>query len=347
MTLEQSPPVEEQQKARVPPSTHSDQRGTTTPLVARALQQYAAVIVLVALAVFFSILLPDRFGQLSTARTMLSTEAVLAVLAIGVIFPLVAGEFDISIGAVFGFCALVVARLDGPEQWPALAAVGVALLVGLTIGLFNGLLVTKVRMSSFIATLGTSVVVAGFAQWISGGKPIFDGVSTDLTEWGRRVLFDQIPIVTFYLVAVAIVAWFLLEVTVFGRYLRAVGSNVKGARLAGLPIDRLKLTAFALSGLLAALAGVISTMKLGSAHPSAGPPLLLPAYAAAFLGATTIRRGRFNVAGTVVAVFLIAVGITGIQLWGAPSWVDPVFNGSALIVAVALSSAGRRTITSA
>lgn len=322
-------------------STQAAQRSRSVQRRPRALVQslvsrYAAVMVLALLIAVFSLARPETFPTWANATIILSTQTVVVIAALGTMVPLIAGEFDLSVGYVLGFSAMVVAKLCSSGWNPALAAlaaVGCCLLVGLV----NGLLVVWLGLSAFIATLGMGTVLSGVVIWMSEGT-VVRGVPESLLHFGRATLFGiQAPV--FYMVLIVLIAWYVLEMTPYGRYLYAIGGGQEAARLAGLPTGWLRVSAFVVSAAAAAVAGVIATSSLGSASAGYGPSYLLPAFAACFLGATTIKPGRFNARGTVVALFLLAVGIAGLQQVGAPFWVGPVFNGSALIVAVGLAVA--------
>jgi ribose transport system permease protein len=301
-----------------------------------SVDKWGAVAVLVAFAVVFSILRPDTFPTFQNLTTLLSTQAILAILAIGLLVPLASGEFDLSIGSALGFTAMLTAVLTGQVGLPTAVAIPVVLVVGLIVGLANGIAVVSVKINAFIATLGIGTILSGLTIWISNGNVVFQGIPKILLAIGRTQVFG-LPLTVFYMIAVILLFWFVLEQTPYGRYIYAIGAGRETVRLAGLPTDRLRISAFVVSGAMAAVAGVLQTATVGSANPSAGPDFLLPAFAAAFLGATTIRPGRFNVRGAIVALFLLAVGIAGLQQLGAPFWVSPVFNGAALLVAVGLA----------
>jgi ribose transport system permease protein len=306
-----------------------------------SVDKWGAAAVLVVLVVVFSILLPSTFPTFQNVTTILSTQAILAILAIGLLLPLASGEFDLSIGYSLGFTAMLTAVLSGTAHLPTALTIPIVLVVGIAIGFVNGLAVVKRKINAFIATLGVGTILSGLTLWVSNGNVVFNGIPKDLLAIGRTQILG-LPLTVFYMIIVVLVFWFILEQTPFGRYIHSIGAGRETVRLAGLPTDRLRMSAFVISGGMAALAGVLQTATVGSANPSAGPDFLLPAFAAAFLGATTIRPGRFNVWGTVLAVFLLAVGIAGLQQLGAPFWVSPVFNGGALVVAVGLA-AGRRS----
>lgn len=295
--------------------------------------RFALPALLAVFIVFFSVMRPETFATFGTLRTILNTQSVLAVLALAALVPLVIGKFDLSIGAVLGLAAILVPGLPSKQGWPLAVAVVVALLATATVGLLNGWLVAKVRLNSFIATIGMSAGVGALVLAFSGGAVIFENVPPGLRTIAQTELAG-LPLPIYSVAVVATALWFLLEHTPFGRYMAAVGGSEEAARLSGVNVAVVTLTGFVLTGLLAGIAGVIQAGQLGTGNPAVGPPLLLPAFAAAFLGSTSIKVGRFNVWGTIFAVFTIATGLTGLELMGVPQWVSPLFNGLALIVAV-------------
>lgn len=313
------------------------------PVTARAfayLERWGAVAVMVALFALFSALRPNTFPTYQNVSTLLSTQAILAILAIGLLVPLAAGEFDLSIGFTLGFSAMLTAVLTGEHGVPVPLAVAASILTGLVVGVINGLAVVRIGINAFIATLGVGTVLSGMTIWLSNGNVIYQGIPASLLSIGRTQI-AKLPLTVFYMAVVVLVFAFLLEHTATGRYMHAIGVGRETVRLAGIPTARLRVLAFTISGAMAGVAGVLQTATVGAAHPDAGPDFLLPAFAAAFLGATTIKPGRFNVLGTIVALFLLAIGIAGLQQLGAPFWVAPVFNGGALLVAVGLAATRR------
>jgi ribose transport system permease protein len=299
------------------------------------LGRYALVFVLAALIVVFSVLRPDTFFTTGNFQSILTTEAVLVILALGVILPLAAGEFDLSVAAVLGFTAGLLAHFTADLHWAVLPALLVTLLAALAIGAVNGLFVVRFGVNSFITTLGIGTVVGGLALAIFGAETI-GGIPPSFTDPFRKELFGiQTPV--FLALGLALVIWFFLEHTPGGRHLFFTGEGREAARLAGVRVNRIRFGSLVASATFAWLAGVVLAAQTGAAQASYGSPFLLPAFAAGFLGATTIKVGRQNAWGTVVAVYLLAVGTTGLQLLGAADWVDDVFNGSALVLGVALA----------
>jgi ribose transport system permease protein len=315
--------------------------GDTDRGLFRLLTNYGALFLLVALIVVFSLLRPESFPTEQNFKTVVSQDSVLVILALAAIVPLIVGEFDLSVPYTLGFCSVLTAKLISGGMAVPLALLIVA-AVGVVIGCANAYLVVRLELNSFIATLATGIVLSGIGIWVSGGVTIFKGIDSSLTDLGNSILFGTLPIGAAYFLVLALILWYVYERTATGRQMYATGFARQAARLAGVRTERLVVLAFALAGLLAALAGMLQTARLGSATPSVGPEFLLPAFAAAFLGATAIRPGRFNVWGTVLGVFLISVGITGLRQLGAEGYVQPIFNGVVLVLAVALSQQGAK-----
>lgn len=290
--------------------------------------------------IIFSIWVPETWVTWLTHRSVLNQNAILAVVAVGLLVPLAAGVFDLSIGAVISASAVTVSWALVEPGWPMPVAIGAAVLLGVLVGAVNGFLVVRINIDSFIATLGMSSVLTAYAIWRSNNRSILgvsDGFKRLTTElgWGlnKTVLFALV---------VSLVMWFVLEHTALGRYLFATGGAREAARLAGVQTDRYVFGSLVVSGFFAAVGGVLLASQFGSTQSQSGAPYLLPAFAAAFLGATQFKR-RFNVWGTVLSVFVLQYGVKGLQLAGVgTSWIQNLFFGVALIVAVGFSSYRRR-----
>lgn len=314
----------------------------------RILGQYGLAVVLLAVLLLFSLLRPDTFLTESNLRMIASTNAVLALLALAAIAPLVCGQFDLSIGFTLSISqALVIGLVVHQGLDPAIAML-LALATGLLIGVLNGLLVAYGGLNAFITTLATGILVQGITQWYTKGESLFGQVPAWFLALGRQDI-GPLPAPLVYVLAIAALLWLAYEHTAWGRRNLAIGGNAQAARFCGIDVPRLTLGSFALAGFLAALAGVLSASILGSANPNIGANYLLSAFAAVFLGATCIRPGRFNAPGTLLAVYTLAVGIAGLQQLGADFYVEQLFNGAALLLALGLShwSARRRTTAAA
>lgn len=300
------------------------------------LQRYAVVLTFVALIVIFSLTRTSTFFTVGNLQTILTTQAALLALTLLLTMTLASGELDLSIAGQLAFTAVLVAEMTAVDHISVAATLVVSLLASLGIGILNGLLVVRVRVNSFIVTLAMGTLLDGLASAISGSTTL-GGVPSSLTApFSDTFLGVGLPL--WYMAGIAILLWYVLAQTPSGRRVYFTGEGREAARLAGIQVGRIRVVAFLLSALGAWLAGLIVLGQTGSAQASIGDPYLLPAYAAVFLGAATITPGRFNIVGTVIATFLLAVGTTGLQLFGLATWVTEVFDGGVLIVAVAFAA---------
>ncbi|WP_461175302.1 ABC transporter permease (plasmid) [Arthrobacter sp. Z1-9] len=303
------------------------------------LDRYSGLYLALILAVVFSLMLPETFATVSNARVIAGSAAIAGILTLAVTVSMAAGTFDISLAANMTFSISLLGSLlsDHNMAWPL--AIVITLLAGALIGGVNAFIITQFEIESIIATLGMSSVLAAMAFWIADGQTILlDNVAKAFTDAGSMSV-ASIPITVFYLAALAIALWFLLEHTPFGRYLYAIGSNPQASKLAGIKVKRIQTLSLMLSGTLAAFAGVVLTMQLGAASFDAGTPYLLPAFAATFLGSTQVLAGRFNVRGTVVALYLLAIAVKGLQLqFPELPWIKNLVEGTVLIVAVCITA---------
>ena len=329
-------PEETATSPKGPPPTGGHQAGRGRRKINLGLDRFSGIYVWVAIIVLFAIWIPDTFMTEGNFRIIAGDQAITAMLAIGLIVPLAAGVFDLSIAGVMGFSvAMVSYQLSKGISAPI--AIITTLLCGALIGAVNGFVVVKLNVDSFIATLGMSSILLAGTYWVTDGKQITEGFTDGFLDLGSKP-FLGLPLPFFYMIAVAAVMYVILEKTPLGRYLYATGGNRQAARLAGLRVERIMFGALVTSATVAALTGVILAAKLGTAAPDIGPSYLLPAFSAVFLGSTQIRAGRVNVLGTLIAIYLLATGVKGLQLAGAPSYVNDLFNGLALLVAVALAA---------
>jgi ribose transport system permease protein len=297
------------------------------------------VIALALMIVAFSIALPHTFATSGNVQTIVNSSAVVMLLALAATIPLRAGDFDLSIAGTMVVSAAVVTQL-GAHGTPWILAVVIALVVGLAVGAVNALLIVGLGLNGFIATLGTLTALEGLGQLISHGAVLTD-VSAHLVNAATYTV-GGIQAIAWLTWLIAIALWYVFDRTPAGRYLLFVGGSPRAARLAGLDVARIRSAAFLSCGLLAALAGVLFAGSIGSVDTTVAGQYLLQPYAAAFLGATTIAVGRFNALGTVVGLYLLDVGIAGLQLFGANQWVTDFFNGVALIAAIAFARLASR-----
>ncbi|MBB5750980.1 ABC transporter permease [Prosthecomicrobium pneumaticum] len=307
----------------------------------RLLPVYGLVLLMLALILVFSILLPNTFPTLLNLRAILSDKAIIALLALAATVPMVAGRIDLTVGygiVLWHILAISLQTLLG-IPWPL--AVVIVLALGTAVGFLNGLLVEVARIDSFIATLGTGTVLYALALWHTGGRQMV-GMLPDGFYAINGTFVVGLPITAFYVLAIAVTMWVVLDHTPIGRFLYAIGANQRAAELNGIPTRKFVLGAFVTSGFLTALAGVLLASKLRIGQASVGLEFLLPALVGAFLGSTTIKPGRVNVWGTIVGVMILAVGISGIQQFGGSFWVEPLFNGLTLLIAIGIAGYAQR-----
>ncbi|MDX3519168.1 ABC transporter permease [Streptomyces scabiei] len=305
----------------------------------------------VLLVLVFSLALPRTFPTLDTVDSILSTQSIPAVLALAATVPIVTGAFDLSIGYGLGLAHVMVLYLIVDAGWPWPLACLAVTAGGTVVGVINGVIVEFGRIDSFIATLGTGSMMYAVTGWVTDGGRIVPGPQglppafTDL----YTSTFLGLPVPAFYVLALALVLWLVLERLPIGRCLYVVGSNPRAAELVGIPVRRYTVCAFAASGLIVGLAGVLLAAQQQIGNPSVGLDYLLPAFVGALLGSTAIRPGRPNALGTLVAVAVLAVGLTGIAQMGADFWTVPLFHGGTLLLAVGLAgyAARRRMRTGA
>lgn len=301
----------------------------------------SGVYVLVGIIVVFSILRPEVFATSQNAQIIITGQAVAAILACALILPLSAEILDISVAATMGLAVITIGWLQSNGIHPLLSII-LTLSVGLLVGLANSLSIIAFKVPPLIATLAMASILGAIAYKISDGQGIYEGIDEGYAKLGQLAPLG-IPSTVLFLMIITLVLYYIVEHTPFGRQVRALGSNPDAARLAGLRVNRLTVLVLISSSTLATLAGLIYTARLGTAPLHAGEPYLLSSFAAVFLGFTQIRSGRFNVFGTLVAIYLLATGVNGIQfLYPGNPWIKSLFEGLALILAVALSVRERR-----
>ncbi|MGQ4600698.1 ABC transporter permease subunit [Nocardia sp. R6R-6] len=312
---------------------------------ALSVRRISAVYLLVVIVVLFSVWAPATFPHPDTIRQVLNANAVIGLAALALCVPLATRVFDLSFAFTMSLAGVTATRLvvDGKPVW---LAASVALLAAGAVGLLNAFVVIVLGVESLIATLGTGSLVQALIIVITKEESIQGSrLGEGFAEIGQRQVFGfTMPVI--YMLVAAIVLWYMLEHTPLGRKLYATGFNADAARLAGVPTTRLRFCSLIVSATVAGWAGTALASVLSSGSPTAGTPYLLPAFAAAFLGATQLKMGRFNAWGTVVAVIVLGTGTTGLALVAAPPWAADVFTGFVLITALAMTAAHGKQLRS-
>ncbi|MEV0637440.1 ABC transporter permease [Streptomyces sp. NPDC050619] len=317
--------------------------GTPGALARRAVaalsfRNIGAVYVWLLIAVLFSLWAPDTFPTVTTVKQVLNGNAVAGLVALSVVLPLAARVFDLSVAFTMSLTSVLTAYFMVSAGLGAGTAIALAMTAAALIGVVNGIVVVVLRVDSFIATLATGALIQSLITMVTNDSSI-TGVQLLAKPFANIAQLDAggITLPVLYLLLAATAIWFLLEHTATGRRLYATGFNADAARLQGVRTNRLRFLTLVASALLSGLAGVVFASSVGSGSPTAGTPYLLSAYAAAFVGATQLRAGRFNAWGTVIAVLLLGTGITGLGLATSAQWAASLFTGSVLIVALVLT----------
>ena len=330
------PPIVTQHE---PPAT-PERRGAKA-FILHVLSVHGLLVFGIFLVIIFSILLPQTFTGTQTFRAILGNNTTVALLAMAEMVVISTGNYDLSIAYNVGLMHITAMGLltDLYLPWPlvVIATIG----IGGLIGWINGVLVEYAKINSFIATLGVGTILYGIGSWYTNGAQLVGNVPLAFADLNDAKVFS-IPLPTYMVAAVAIFAWICLEHVPVGRHLYAIGSNRRAAELTGIPARRLVMGAFVCSGLIVGLAGVLLAARLQVAQSSVGPEFLLPAFVGALLGATTVRPGRVNAWGTIIAVLVLAVGIAGLQQLGNSFFAEPIFQGGALIISVGLAGYAAR-----
>jgi ribose transport system permease protein len=318
----------------------SEKRKLPSGGLARYVEAWSGLSVWVLIIVLFGILEPSTFLTGTTFKSILAQQSITTIMALALILPLAAGVYDLSIGGTMGMTMMLVAWLQTSHHMGFVLAIVLSILAAAVIGCFNAFVVVKLGVDSFIATLGMGSVLDGLVQWISGGNDIIAGNTKFLDIAQAQIFTISLPV--FYMLILAGLLYYVIEFRQFGRYTFATGSNPDAARLAGVRTNRVRALSLIVCAVIAGIAGILFTSRIGSAAPGTGDGYLLPAFAGALLGATQVRPGRVNILGTLIAVYLLATGIQGLELEGAQVWVQDVFYGGGLIIAVAFAARAAR-----
>jgi ribose transport system permease protein len=305
--------------------------------------KYGTIVALVAMLVGFSLVRTSTFATTANAIEIFSEIAIIAIVAAGLTIGLAAGVFDLSIGYVASFAGVLVTGFMSMQGLSIPAAIVLTLVICGILGLINGLIVTKANVSSFIATLGTGTVVIGLNYAYNSGVEIAAGIPNGFISINLTKVLG-IPLPVFIMAGVVGALWIVLNRTVLGQNIQAVGGNREASRLAGVPVDRIQIYALTISSVCAGAGGVLLAAKLGSGSPTAADGYLLTAFAAAFLGSVALRDGEFHILGTVIGVLVVDVGFNGLSLLGVATYYEYIFTGLLLIVAVAGSTLARRFV---
>lgn len=301
-------------------------------------EAYALLVLLGLIALFFCFWseTSSTFPTVANMRILLASQAVIGVISLGTLLPLLCQEFDLSVGNIAGLSAIMVAA-SVSSNGSVLGAVALAVAIGLVVGGANALIVTRLHVNGVITTLGMSTILGGIILQRTGGLAPASNIPQGMTNFGTGLIVG-IPVIFITLLVIAAATYFVLNHTSLGRQIYAVGSNMEAAKLVGLRTDGLRAATFVVGAVLCSVGGLLYVSRAGGASPNVGGTFLLPAFAAAFLSAASVRPGRFNVWGTIIAVYFLAVLNNGLSLAGVEPYVNDYVNGGALIAGVALAT---------
>jgi ribose transport system permease protein len=317
------------------------------PRLSRALlfvSKYGTLLALAGLIIGFSVASPNVFPTVSNLVNVLNQVSLTAIISCGLTIAVISGEFDLSVGYHASFAGVFVTGLITKQHLSLVPAVLVTLAIGAAIGLVNGLLITKARINAIIATLGIGTLLVGFSYGYSQGVPFSTGLPNSFLNLGAGKLW-HVPHNIIAMAIVGAILWLFVNKTDIGHSTQAVGDNPEASRLAGIQTDRVKMIAFVICAIAAALTGILLASLVGSGTIGAGDSYLLSAFAAVYLGSATMHDGEFHIIGTIVGVLIIGVGFNGLSIFGLSTFYQYLFNGGVLIVAVGLSTVARRYAT--
>ena len=327
-------------------STHHEPASDRWSWARNASSKYALILVWVVMAAVYLAIMPDKFGHLTTLQSIFGSQQVLVFLAMATLSTLIVGEFDLSVAFVMGLGATIIPVLNGQHGVDIWLACLIAVIATTLCGVVNAYFIVKLNVPALVVTLGSGTFFMGIAELLGGtGAASITPNNTfrDITQYG----IGGLPISFWYgLVLVAAFAY-VSACTPLGRHLMFVGANREVARLAGIRVNRIRACSYIVAGFLAGLAGVVIVSSVGGFDPTSAMTYLLPTLAAVFLSTAVVTPGQFNAIGSLIGIYFLETGIFGLQMLGLTGWIQDVFYGGGLVLAVALATIVRQRAKSA
>ena len=312
--------------------------------IPKMLRKWGLLFGLMLLILIFS-LSAERFFTVMNIANILRQASIIGIMALGVTFALMVGDFDLSFATLAGLLNVIniILIING---WNIILVFMLTMVMGIIWGLFNSFLIVKTGIHAFIATLSTMTIAKGIIYWITRGKTVYGQYPEILTVIGRKkIIFNVLPICALIFIALAVITYILADHTKTGRYLYSVGGNPEAARFSGIKVGFYRVLGITASSSCAAIAAIILTSKLTSAPPDAGDGYLMSVIPVVFLGTVFLKPGSVNIAGTVVATLLIAVIENGLIMLNVPFYFKYIVHGTVIILAIAsITGAGRKKI---
>jgi ribose transport system permease protein len=302
---------------------------------------FQAVGIFAAAAVIFIIfgILNENFLTINNLRDVAVSASVNALIGIGLTFVIITGGIDLSVGSIASFVGIVSATLMVNSGVPAIPGLLIGMALGFVAGGLNGLLITSLKLPPFIATLGTMSIYQGFAYVVTDGQPVYNVPEPFVLLLNSYI--GGVPIVVVVVIIVAVLAWLLLRKTVFGQNVIATGGSEETAWLSGVRVNRVKIIVYGISGLLAALGGLVVVARISAAQSEAGAPYLLTAIAAAVIGGANLMGGEGRIAGTLVGALILGALTNGLVLLNVPSFYEQIVTGMVVVIAVAIDQGSK------
>lgn len=308
----------------------------------RFIGNFGTIIGLLVLIAVFSILRPKAFPTINNLLNVLNNASLLGIIACGLTAVVIVGEFDMSIAYTASFAGVFVCGLMVKQGLPVAVAIIVTILVGICFGLFNGLIVTKLNVSSVIATIGSGSLIYGLNYAYTNGSPVLTGIPKAFPQITLLRVAGRIPINIIYMLVVTMALWVILNRTELGQRIKAVGGNATASRLAGINTDAIKIISYCISGAYASITGILLASVMGSGTSSAGDAYLMNSFACVYVGSATLKDGEFHIIGTLIGVLIIQLGFNGLSILGIPTYAQYLFQGAIILASVALSTIARR-----
>lgn len=302
--------------------------------VGKMYEKYGLAIILMLISGFFGAI-NGNFFSLYNIQNIFKQSSINGLIAFGMTFVILIGCIDLSVGSILAFVGYIAGILLVNYQLPIVVVLPVALLLGMTLGVINGVLVSKVKLQPFIATLVTMTIYRGVTLILSNGLPIRNiNKASEVMKFINRGEIVNLPISMIIYLVVFVILWFILDKTLFGKYLYATGGNEEAARLSAVPVIKIKLSAYAISGFLSALAAILYISRYNSIYPNAGQGAELDAIAAVVIGGTSMSGGKGKIVGTLIGALIIGILNNGLNLLGVSSFYQEVIKGIVILVAV-------------
>ena len=302
--------------------------------VGKMYEKYGLALILMLISGFFGAINGNVFS-LYNIQNIFKQSSINGLIAFGMTFVILIGCIDLSVGSILAFVGYIAGILLVNYQLPIIIVIPVALLLGMTLGVINGVLVSKVKLQPFIATLVTMTIYRGVTLILSNGLPIRNiNKASEVMKFINRGEIANLPISMVIYLVVFVILWFVLDKTLFGKYLYATGGNEEAARLSAVPVTKIKLSAYAISGFLSALAAILYISRYNSIYPNAGQGAELDAIAAVVIGGTSMSGGKGKIIGTLIGALIIGILNNGLNLLGVSSFYQEVIKGIVILIAV-------------